>query len=565
MISVGIDIGNFSIKVVEIDAAAKPFSVTQFKEYPLSQDPNRDRKIEIVDILRGLTSQYEGLPVHYTMAIPTWKTSIRRKIFPFKERHKILKSLPFELEDDIPFAQDDAIFDAKVCRYIGPTAEVLALATPDDNVKTAVQLAKDIGADIQTLSVDGLALVNLNSTWWDPPRQDQPLAESAPSEDTALLLDETRVSPRSATLSLHVHIGHDTTLVLFYLDGVVKAVRNIDWGGRPLAEAVARKYSIHYVEAVKEVQKKAFLLIDNEGANKDQITFSDTLKNEVQRLVRELKLLIVELESELQAHVQSAELSGGVAQMKNLGAYLTQSLEISVNRFATFQKIQSSQISMTPQIECVSPVALALAIEGIKKARNPAVNLLKGPYSKQGQGLKPLWDKWGHTIKVGATAFLFLMIWSSYRGEQAKFNADEAHFDMKNLAQSVAGLSRQSSGSVSAIEKFLSEQEKVEKNRQAAERINYLISAMGVLEQLSAALPNVKGNPIDVKALSIDNELVVVQGEVANASTAQLIQQALQKISADGRVRTRPPSFDASPGKRVFGFQFQVKRFEGGQ
>jgi general secretion pathway protein L len=564
MISVGIDIGNFSIKVVEIDATLKPHSVTQFREFPLSQDPNKDRKIEVVDILRGLVSQYEGMPAHFTLAVPTWKTSVRRKIFPFKERHKILKSLPFELEEDIPFAQEDAIFEAKICRYIGPTAEVLAIATPDANVKEKVQLSKDIGADMQILSVDGLALINLSTDWWEPPRQDSITPDAPMSEDT-LYFDETRVSSTQAELKVHVHMGHDTTLVLFYSNDVVKAVRNIDWGGRILAEAVSRKYSIHFVEAVKEVQKKAFLLIDNEGASKDQITFSETLKAEVKKLIRELRLTFVEIESELQARVHLAEISGGVAQMKNLGAFFTQSLEIPFNRFATFQKVPAVQLSTTPQIEAVAPVALALAIEGIKKARNPAVNLLKGPFSRQGQGFKPLWDKWGHAIKVGATAFLFLLIWSSFRMDQARWNADEAHLEMKNLAQSAAGLSRQSSGSTSAIQKFLTEQDRIEKNRQSAEKINYMISAMAILEQISAVLPNIKTSPIDVMALSIDNELVVIQGEVTTAATAQTIEDALQKIASDGRVRTRPPNFEASPGKRVFGYQFQVRRFEGGQ
>ncbi|MCB0407927.1 MAG: pilus assembly protein PilM, partial [Bdellovibrionales bacterium] len=71
MISVGIDIGSFSIKVVEIDASLKPFVINRYKEFALSQDPNRDRKIEIVDILRNLIEEYHSTSAHFVLSLPT--------------------------------------------------------------------------------------------------------------------------------------------------------------------------------------------------------------------------------------------------------------------------------------------------------------------------------------------------------------------------------------------------------------------------------------------------------------------------------------------------------------
>ncbi len=58
MISVGIDIGRSSVKVAEAEAVARSFVVKRFIEYPLSLDPNKDKKIEVIDILRNLVPQY---------------------------------------------------------------------------------------------------------------------------------------------------------------------------------------------------------------------------------------------------------------------------------------------------------------------------------------------------------------------------------------------------------------------------------------------------------------------------------------------------------------------------
>ncbi len=568
MISVGIDIGSFSIKVAEIDDSVKPYEVTQFKEFPLSQDPNKDRKIEIVDTLRNLVAIYEdsAQSVHFVLGIPEWKTSLRRKVFPFKERHKILKSLPFELEDDIPFSLEDSIFDARISRYAGPMAEVMAIACPEETVAENVQLAKDIGVDLSTLSVDGLAIPNLLTPWWEPPLQEEAdldLMDDNDDEDMDFDEAETKIGPSPLALHMHLHIGHQNTLVLFFAGKVLKSIRNIDWGGQLLAEAISRKYKMHFIDALKEVQKKAFLLTSNDGANKDQVVFSDTLKNEVDTLVHALRLTIVNVESELGAKVHKAEFSGGVSQMKNLGPYLTTRVECPFNRFSTYKNLPSVAISSSENVEAVSPVAIALAIEGLKRPRNPAINLLKGRFSKQGQGLKPIWQKWGHTVQVGLAAIVFLFIWSSLRGEKARFMADEAHFEMKNLGQKVAGLSRSKSGSITDINKFLREQDRIEKNRASAEKVKGITSAMDILQEISHSIP--KSTVIDVRALSVDNELAVIQGEAASASAIQVVEQALKKISSDGKVRTRPPSFSATQGKRIFGYSFSISRNKEGE
>jgi general secretion pathway protein L len=180
--------------------------------------------------------------------------------------------------------------------------------------------------------------------------------------------------------------------------------------------------------------------------------------------------------------------TGGVAQLRNLCPYLTQQLEVAFNSFHYVDQFGYPSKGQSPAVEPIFSQSLSLAVEGLRKPRNPAINLLKGQFAKEGQGFKPIWAKWGHTVRVAMTALVFLFVWDSFRSTYARNMADTAHIEMKSLGASVAGLSRVNSGRVPAINKFLLQQKKVERSRAAATKVKDLNSAMSILDQISASL-----------------------------------------------------------------------------
>lgn len=563
MMSVGIDIGEFSIKIAEVEDLSGSLAVRRLEEFPLSQDPNKDRKLEVVDTLRRYLDMRDDLiGANFVLSLPEWKVSTRRKFFPFKERHKILKSLPFELEDDIPFSQEDSVFDAKITNYLGNAAQVLAVACPEETVEAQVQLAKDIGVELAILSVDSVALCNLVSPWYQPPPTVSPDSSNMDSDSDELdeMTTATVVSPAKDKVQMLLNIGHANSIAIFFKDGIIKSVRSIDWGGEQLGAVVAENYSMHYIEALKEVQNKGFLLNSPDGASKDQVRFSDTLKSALKGLAQKAQLAILEAETEFNAEISTAYLSGGVSQLKNVGPYLTQCLEIPVNQFHFMNQFAHSGAEAKPGLEAKFSQSLSIAIEGLKKPRNPALNLLKGRFAKEGEGFKPIWAKWGHAIRVGAAALVFLFVWGSVRFDSAKVMADEAHFEMKTLAQSVAGLSRRDSGSTSKIQKFIRAQDKVERSRKSALQVKNINSAMTIMEQISASLPRSSRLPIDIKTIQIDTINVTIAGEVNDQRTMNDIQNALKKVSRNGKVTKKAPIGQVTPGKRAFTFEFQVER-----
>src|SRR4051812_24948796 len=132
MISVGVDIGSYSIKVAEVESTSKSYVIRKVYEFPLSLDLTKDKKIEIIDTLRTLFQQYDFERTHFVFAIPQKSVSLRLLNFPFRERFKVQRATASQLEDDLPFSQKDAVSDPKIVRYPGKTADVLAMAVPKE-------------------------------------------------------------------------------------------------------------------------------------------------------------------------------------------------------------------------------------------------------------------------------------------------------------------------------------------------------------------------------------------------------------------------------------------------
>ena len=430
MKSLGIDIGSSSIKVVEVQSTSKGFQVTQYMEHALGITPDHDQELEILEYLRDLSASYDPAQTRFVVALRQDRVAVRNKFFPFNDRLKISKSLPFELEEDIPFSSDNAIFDAKIIRTMGVGAEVLACAAPKTHIQQCLQRAQDSNMDPAIISLEGPAFANVFEKWNEAPPAQVAQAPSFEDEDAKPVRH----------LRLVLNMGHTRTLVCAFEGSSLVAVRSILWGGKNIAEAITQKYEIPYLEAMKELQTKAFILTNKQGATFDQVTFSDTIAKSVRELSRDVQLSILELKSEFNANIDSISLTGGASQVQNMGPFLTQVLEVPVNRISVLEQIPNVNFERTPAVGAKLGVALGLAIEGLKKPRNPPLNFLRGDFAKENHQMKAFWAKWGGTIKVATAALLVLFIYTNLRESFSVSLADRTQEVLQDQAKCVANL-----------------------------------------------------------------------------------------------------------------------------
>lgn len=548
MKSLGIDIGSSSIKVVEVQSTSKGFQVFQYFEHQLSVMPGHDQELEIIEFLRNLTQKYDPTQTRFVFGLRQDRVAVRNKFFPFSDRLKIAKSLAFELEEDLPFSNDNAIFDAKVIRTLGNGAEVLACAAPNRHVQDFLQRSQDAGIEPFLISAEGTAFANVFEKWNEPPP-----ALSALSED----MMENNKPVRHVRLILN--IGHSRTIVSAFEGSSLIGIRSVLWGGKNIAEAIAKKYEIPFFEAMKELQTKAFILTNKQGATFDQVTFSDTISKSVREMTRDLQLSILELKGEFNASIDSVGFTGGVSQIQNLGPFLTQILEVPANRISVLDSIPNLLFERTPQAGAKLGVALGLAFEGFKKPRNPPLNFMRGEFAKQNHQMRKFFDKWSPTLKVAAAALVVLFVYTSLRESFSLGLAERSQETLQSQAKTVAGL-RGRAASESGIRKYIRDNKKRAADLKTLASVSNMNSALDILKKVSDATPAKNSIAMDIQSFRVEDSAVTMQGYLNSTTEVSLVQKSLQNITTDGQVRAGRSSLGARPGRVAFSFSFNVDR-----
>ena len=544
---IGIDIGSFSVKVSIVETQGKELHLLDFLEFELATGPTSDNRVLIVDILRQISEKYDPAIHRYTFCLPQSQVSSRQKIFPFKERSKVLKTIPFELEDDIPFDLEESVFDAKFVRFLGSSSEVIASATPKKNVLAILELASSVGIDPDIVSSQGVAIANLVEDFNSVAPTETATAINEDSED------EGQTLPPAQAHAL-VSIGHSSTLVSIYRNFRLVSLRTIDWGGADISAAIAKRYRIPIEEALKELQSKAFVLTSPEGASKDQILFSDTIAGSFTPFLRDLKLFLLDAQNEFELKIGHISTTGGTSQVRNLAAFMTQKLGFATDTFDIFDRFPITHMELTPQVRSSSGIALALAIEGIKRPVNPATNFRKNDLEKQSQTLLLFWSEWGHAVRMAMIATLLLYCYAFTKSFLAEQALTESAGTLKRQARKM-GL-RGSQARPRGIKKYLKQQKSQVKNRAALKEMTTVNSALDLLSELSRTIPAKRKLTLDLKKFNIENERLTLTGSVAEIGQLKILELALKGISKNGKVtKTRPPT---PPGSGKVGFQYDL-------
>ena len=547
MISIGIDIGSYSVKVARVEGSAKGFKALSLDEYPLPTDLSKDTTLDIIEILRDIHKHHNDEGTHFVIGCEQNHISSRRRSFPFKERHKIIKSLPFELEDDIPLSFENAIFEAKLTHFSEGTANVLALACPKEHIVQQIQRMNDAGIDANILSTEGVAIGNLFEDWLEAPPE---------------IVDTGEFEREPAKASMVLQIGHSKTVCSVLKDGYTLDTFTMDWGGYDLAQTISLKYSIHYLEALKELRQKAFILTHHEGVTREQITLSDILKAEVDKLANQLRLAVAEMETEYHIKIEQGILCGGVAQLRNLGPYLTQRLEFPINRLSHIANLENLDFSSNPNNEISHIVSIGLAAEGVKRPKNPAVSFLRGEFARQNESFQALMKQWGPLVTTAVSLFAIFLVWAILRSGITEEMVYTAEDNLKSQAKKIMNERRPSTRK---IKDFIRDQKRKVKQIEVFESLQGVNSALDVLGKISDLAPGKANGALNVTQLSVRNNDILIIGYTDKEQMISQFQESLKSYSNNGvvEIQTAPPG--TPPGQKGFSLKFSAQRREGGQ
>ncbi len=556
MRSIGIDLGDDSVKIVELIQNKKTITLNSVFEKKLSQDSSaQDREIEAIEFVRLILSQNDCSNARFCMSLRQDKVTVRTKTFPFSDRIKIQKSLSFEMEEDIPFDPDQCIFDFKIISYDGNSATVLAIAVPKIHITKALALAKDFGIELYLLTVEGIAFANLLENWQDAPPTIQPLTSEIEirTEDTAFL---TRNK-----VDIILNIGHKKTLLSGLSNGRVIFVRSLMWGTDSILQEMLKKYQIPYVEAQKILKTNAGLLLSKQNKSFEEINLSNTIESALRDLIRDLQMSFLDLQSGTFSHIENVFLTGGLSQLPQLGAYLTQHLEIACN------PIQLLDAYLKPDYPAISiealqfqfTTAVAIAIEAYKKPRNPSVQLIKGDFLNQNNKLRNFWQEWGPLTQIITASFIVLLTWGYFREDFSRALDEKGLDALKTQAKSVAHLPKKQANEKGVV-KYIQNHKKRSQEMKLISQIASMNSAMEILKKISEQAPNKDQTKIDLVQFNIKDDLVQISGYANTPREIGLFTQKLSSLSVDNKINQDATRLMARANRVAFSISFKTDR-----
>ncbi len=540
---IGIDIDSYSVKIAEVSPNSTSGELTKYTEFKISQDPNANNRLEVIDILRNFTSKFNPGETHFIVGIDQSYVTHRHLTFPFKERYNIQKSLAFELEDSIPLSLDNGVFEAKITSYEPEQTNVLASATSKEHVIQTLELCKDAGFDPYIISTRALAFSNIFENWVDPP------IEKSTSD----------VENRNSQAHIILNIGYEDTMLLMYVDDDLTCIRSFSWGVRYIAEDLAIKYQIPLSESLKELKAQGYILVNKDDATSDQIVFSETLQKSIDKFAHDLTLTFLELKSKFNLDIEKCSLAGGAAYIKNIGPYFTQKLEVTSNSIKTSLNQVANKAATYSSV--TGSVALGLAIEGLKKPRNPAINFLKGEFAKKNESFELFWQKWNFSLKVATACFALLVVFGFLREQMALTISEESELVLKDQAKSVAGISGRRA--VKQTKKYIHNQELRAKNIKEFEQLSQVTSALDIIKDLSSKLPSKKQLTLDVRRLNIKNTQVTISGLVNRTDSLKILKDVLKQYALKNKITSLNSRLLAPSGKKSFSYKFSVSRKKG--
>ena len=353
---IGLDLGTYSIKVVQVESSFRSFKVTGFAEevIPLIDDTSEEEGVGIA--LRRLydTGALKGDVV--ICSLPTEQVMTTTLTVPFDDPKKIEATLPFLLEGVVPISTDEQVLDFQV---IGPAEDdqfevMVDIARKDDVSRLLEQLAL-VQIEPQIISAADIELANLAHYI------------IGDSEECYAILD----------------IGHKSSKLCIVENGQLSVSRTILRGGNQITESLVDTFEIPYDRAEEGKHREGFIGIGAASGSGDQLRIAEAIQGSVRPLLRELRQSFTSYFIKSRSKISKIYVSGGTTLLKNYLPFLASELNIDVQPLPLL-KPELSLDELTIEQQAIVTTALAMALRGTNIETPNKINLRLGDFAYQG-------------------------------------------------------------------------------------------------------------------------------------------------------------------------------------
>jgi cell division ATPase FtsA len=228
---------------------------------------------------------------------------------------------------------------------------------------------------------------------------------------------------------LLVQIGHEHTTLYVHWNGMPVLAREVDWGGKDLTEAIAKKYALSTEQAEQAKLDHGFVVPVGQKVDvtQEQLEFSETLLATLQTLLVEIRQVELTCKSITHRGLSQIFVSGGTVLLPGLTRVIDESVRIPTRNLQALSSIATSGVTYSEHTDAVFLLAASVALSLVGSDRTSLINFRKGEFAKAGAttelNLETLRRPLLATAAIGVSMILSLAVQSwSYQNRLAEAN-----------------------------------------------------------------------------------------------------------------------------------------------
>lgn len=316
----GIDIGTFSIKIVELSRQGRIKKLENYGEIKtksLYQEPFKTFERNILtlssrDIARAILAIIKEAKIKNrksSFSIPDFSSFFTTLELPPMTEEELPRAVEYEARQHIPLPLSEVILDWQIIEkedLVGGTSifKVLLVVVPNEVIHQYQEISRNAQLELQAIEAEVFGL-----------------SRALIKTDNRSGVEKKEKSPIALT-----DIGARSTTISIIEEGVLQLSHSFDIAGRDLTEAIAKELNLDNQQA-EELKKKyglrqsiSFSQEGKKGLGEIQLPFIDLILNEIEKIFQNFY-------RKKNKKIQKIILAGGSALLPGLVDYFSKKTE----------------------------------------------------------------------------------------------------------------------------------------------------------------------------------------------------------------------------------------------
>lgn len=323
---ISLDLGSHAVKVSVYRIGGREVDLEGRYHQPVPQDGAMpDLPTQLVALATLLDDVAELKPEggdSVVVAYPSTRASFHRVSLPFTDRAQIEGTLPFTLEEEVPFDLDDMVLGWRIAEQVDGS-EIVAVMARHELLAEWLAALDEHGIDPVAVHVDA----DVYGPW----------GAITPAGDG----DDPELEDPSAPLVAVVDVGHAHSTLTVVRNGVAQMCRSISTGGYAFTRAIQQALDCTWAQA--EAFKHGGPDVDGfRGPADDEPTervstglppkAREALDGAMGLLLAEIRSTLIKAEDQLGSEVLEVRVTGGSSQLDGLAGRLSADLGVPVRQ-----------------------------------------------------------------------------------------------------------------------------------------------------------------------------------------------------------------------------------------